>query len=76
VEVRQDGDDRGLSGRRTWTCHLPDGAVSIPCGGTHLGSLAELAAVRVAFDLTDLPGALELRMRTTATPVPGPGSEG
>jgi alanyl-tRNA synthetase len=67
VEVQHDGEDRGLSARRTWTCHLPDGAVSIPCGGTHLTSLAEFASIRVAFDLVELPGALELRMRTTAT---------
>ncbi|MCS5717081.1 metal-dependent hydrolase [Herbiconiux sp. CPCC 205763] len=67
VEVQRDGDDRGLSARRTWTCHLPEGAVSIPCGGTHVASLAEFASIRVAFDLVEQPGALELRMRTTAT---------
>ncbi|MFB2600156.1 metal-dependent hydrolase [Herbiconiux sp. P17] len=70
VEVQHDGDDRGLSGRRTWTCHLPGGAVSIPCGGTHLTSLAEFASIRVTFDLAEQPGALELRMRTTATLAP------
>ncbi|WP_382308357.1 metal-dependent hydrolase [Herbiconiux sp. UC225_62] len=70
VEVRQDGDARGLSGRRTWTCHFPDGAVSIPCGGTHVSSLAEIASIGVAFDLVEQPGALELRMRTTATLAP------
>ena len=76
VEVRQDGDERGLSGRRTWTCALPYGTVSIPCGGTHLGSLAEFDAVHVAFDLVEQPGALELRMRTTAAVAPLAAVEG
>ncbi|WP_431280333.1 metal-dependent hydrolase [Leifsonia poae] len=57
----------GLGERRTWRCELPDGIVEIPCGGTHLTSLGELSAVRVGLELETVDGALELRMRTTAS---------
>lgn len=39
--------------RRRWECDLPEGAVSFPCGGTHVTSLAELASVVVSLDLDD-----------------------
>lgn len=65
VSIARDGD--GLGERRTWRCQLPDGTVEIPCGGTHLRSLSELDSVTVAFELDEADGAVELRMRTTAT---------
>lgn len=61
-------DEDALSARRSWRCDLPDGIVQIPCGGTHLRSLAELAAVHVDLQCSEVDGAVELRMRTTATP--------
>lgn len=59
-------DGQGLGERRRWRAELPGGAVEIPCGGTHLHSLAELAEVAVALELTEGDGALGLTMRTTA----------
>lgn len=64
--VRIDRDDDALSSRRAWVCDLPEGEARIPCGGTHLTSLAELAAITVALAVTEVPGGLELTMRTTA----------
>ena len=65
---RSPGSADALSARRSWRCELPDGIVQIPCGGTHLRSLAELAAVQVDLECSEVEGAVELRMRTTATP--------
>jgi alanyl-tRNA synthetase len=65
VSIVRDGG-QGLGDRRRWRAELPDGTVEIPCGGTHLTSLSELAAVTVEFELTEGDGALTLRMRTTA----------
>jgi len=68
ISIVRDGDGHGLGERRRWRAELPEGTVEIPCGGTHLGSLAELAAVTTALELTDAEGALALTMRTTAQP--------
>jgi len=56
----------GLGDRRRWRAELPDGPVEIPCGGTHLHSLGELASVTVRLDLAEADGALALTMNTTA----------
>ncbi|MCW3493838.1 metal-dependent hydrolase [Microbacterium sp. SSM24] len=56
-----------LADRRTWVCELPGAQARIPCGGTHLASLAELETVSVAFALTPVEGGIELVMTTTAT---------
>jgi alanyl-tRNA synthetase len=69
VSIEREGD--GLTDRRRWVCALPDGVVSIPCGGTHLESLSVLAALSVELELEEQPSALELRMLTRATPVGG-----
>jgi alanyl-tRNA synthetase len=66
VSIAREAD--ALSARRSWRCDLPDGTVQILCGGTHLRSLAELAGVHVELEHTEADGAVELRMRTTATP--------
>ena len=55
-----------LTDLRTWICRLPEGIQRIPCGGTHLGSLHELSAIRVALTLDAAAG--ELVMTTEATP--------
>jgi alanyl-tRNA synthetase len=51
--------------RRMWRCDLPEGEVGFLCGGTHVASLAEFAAIRVSLDLSD-PQLLV--MTTTAVP--------
>ncbi|MFE5409918.1 metal-dependent hydrolase [Microbacterium sp. NPDC056569] len=64
VRIERDGDT--LADRRSWVCELPGGEARIPCGGTHVASLHELAAVTVAFTSTTVEGGLELVMTTTA----------
>ena len=51
--------------RRRWHCELPEGEAVILCGGTHVDTLAEFAAISVSLDLSD-PQLLV--MTTTATP--------
>ncbi|MDF0512834.1 metal-dependent hydrolase [Agromyces sp. H3Y2-19a] len=62
VRVERDGDR--LTDRRSWVAELPEGVARIACGGTHVDSLAELGAVRVAFELVDDAGTPVLEMRT------------
>lgn len=64
VRVESDGDT--LADRRAWVCSLPGAEARIPCGGTHVASLAELASVSVAFETRQVEGGLELVMTTTA----------
>lgn len=65
IAIVRDGD--GLGERRRWRAGLPDGTVEIPCGGTHLRSLAEVSGIAVELTLAEGDGALALSMRTTAT---------
>lgn len=67
--VRVERDHAGLSARRTWVCELADGRTDIPCGGTHVHDLAELAEVRVALAVEQVPGGLGLRMETSVSPM-------
>ncbi|WP_022889951.1 metal-dependent hydrolase [Agromyces italicus] len=62
--VRIDRDGDALTDRRYWVAELPGGTASIACGGTHVGSLAELGSVAVAFELVDDGGTPVLEMRT------------
>jgi len=62
--VRIERDDEGLSGRRAWVCALPEGEVRIPCGGTHVASLAELGDVTVRFATEPQKGGVGLTMTT------------
>jgi alanyl-tRNA synthetase len=62
--VRIEREETGLGARRSWVCELPDGTASIPCGGTHVASLAELHGVRVRLQRKDVSGGLELTMTT------------
>lgn len=52
-----------LGDLREWVCTLPEGTQQIPCGGTHLRSLAEVQGVTVELELSDAGG--ELVMRTS-----------
>lgn len=52
-----------LTARRTWHCALPEGEVSIPCGGTHLERTSRLGMVTVELGLDDAA----LTMHTTVT---------
>ena len=62
IRIERDGDE--ISTRRSWVCELPDAVVRIPCGGTHLTDLAGVAAIHVTLEAVEVPGGLELRMRT------------
>jgi alanyl-tRNA synthetase len=53
-----------LTARRRWTCELPEASVGIPCGGTHLHRLSELAALNTELTLA------EDGTRLTATTTP------
>lgn len=64
ASVERDGEH--LTDRRYWTTTLDGQAVSIPCGGTHVASLAELAAPLVTLHALQSDTALELRMTTRA----------
>lgn len=66
--VRIDRDGDGLTDRRYWVAELPTGTARIACGGTHVGSLAELGDVRVEFEAGDDAGTPVLTMRTHAAP--------
>lgn len=65
VHIERAGDQ--LTARRTWVCELPTGRVEIPCGGTHISNLAELASITVALTTREIEGGLELTMETLAT---------
>lgn len=66
--VQLERDSTGLTDRRYWVAVLPGGTARIACGGTHVGSLAELGAVRVEFEAGDDGGTPVLTMRTRAEP--------
>lgn len=59
-----------LTGRRAWVCDLPDGRVSIPCGGTHIGALDAFQAVVVELAAEQGDGATSVTMRTAAARLP------
>ena len=64
VEIRREGE--ALTDSRYWRCDLHEGQlVEIPCGGTHVQSLAEYAALRVEFQLVS---EQELVMLTISQP--------
>ena len=49
-----------LTDLREWVCALPEGTQRIPCGGTHLGSLAEVEAVTVELAVDEDAGELTM----------------
>jgi alanyl-tRNA synthetase len=64
--VRIETTGEALADRRTRVCELPGAEVRIPCGGTHVSSLADLASATVAFHRREAEGGVELVMTTTA----------
>lgn len=63
--VRIDRHDEALSARRTWRCDLPEGSTDIPCGGTHVTNLTEIAAITTTLHSEQVEGAVQLTMLTT-----------
>ncbi|WP_043440902.1 hypothetical protein [Arthrobacter sp. L77] len=63
-------DGGGLTDRRRWVCDLPGERAEIPCGGTHLASLAGVD-VTVRLALGDADGTPVLQMDTRVG-VPAP----
>lgn len=45
--------DGALASRRFWRSEIMGRAVEIPCGGTHVRSLAEIGAVKVSLEMPD-----------------------
>ncbi|MCC3272148.1 metal-dependent hydrolase [Arthrobacter zhangbolii] len=66
--VRIERDSELLTGMRRWVCDLPDGTVSIPCGGTHSDSLARFSGIQVRLSLKTADGAAEMVMETSGAP--------
>ncbi|MCC9173935.1 metal-dependent hydrolase [Arthrobacter sp. zg-Y179] len=67
AEVRIERESDLLTGMRSWVCELPDGTVSIPCGGTHLASLAAVSEIEVRLSCEPGEGAAEVVMDTICT---------
>lgn len=63
--VRIERDGGLLTDRRYWVCELPGQSVRIPCGGTHVSSLAELGGLRATLSTADVDGTVVLTMETT-----------
>lgn len=56
-----DGGDRRLTAHREWTCGLLEGLARLPCGGTHLATLADLGGLRVTYEAGEEGSALTVR---------------
>jgi alanyl-tRNA synthetase len=52
ASVRVDAPGPQITARRQWVCELPEGKVSIFCGGTHVARLGELTALTAELDLS------------------------
>ena len=64
ASIRLETQGPTLADHRTWVCELAEGTERIPCGGTHPGSLAGIAAIQVRLSRGDA----ELVMETRVTP--------
>ena len=64
--VRVEVAGPGLTDRREWVCELPEAEVRIPCGGTHVTSLAAFETVTVRLSLDDATGALVMTTEAVA----------
>lgn len=58
------GGDARLVARRTWHADLTAGSVAIPCGGTHVAQIGELAGTRVEY----APTAAGFQVMTAVPP--------
>ncbi|MDM7991256.1 metal-dependent hydrolase [Arthrobacter sp. zg-Y877] len=67
AEVRIERESDLLTGMRRWVCDLPGGPVSIPCGGTHLTSLASVSEIEVRLSCEPGEAAAEVVMDTICT---------
>ncbi len=67
VSIEREGER--LTDRRYWVAELPEGTTRIPCGGTHATSTSELGSVAVTLQRSEVEGAVQVVMRTTATPL-------
>ena len=66
ADVRIEREGTALSDRRLWTTVLDRQRVTIPCGGTHVDNLSDLAAVTVALQLDAAEGGSVLQVTTYA----------
>lgn len=64
AEVRIERDGDRLTDLRRWSVDLPEGTVSIPCGGTHAASLQETGGIQVTLTAAERDGAVTLTMDT------------
>ncbi|HEY6798080.1 MAG TPA: hypothetical protein VI248_25670 [Kineosporiaceae bacterium] len=60
LPVWVDASGEELTARRTWNCGLPDGTVTVPCGGTHVTSTGRLGTVTVSLELDAETSALTM----------------
>ena len=51
--VRIETSDEKLTSPRTWSCQLPQGVATVPCGGTHVERLSALGRLHVTARLSD-----------------------
>lgn len=59
--VRIDVTGPALTDRRQWVCEIPGGTAQMPCGGTHVRSLAEIASMTAVASYDRDAGVLEIR---------------
>ena len=62
ASIRIETDGPRLDDRRYWV----SGQYRIPCGGTHRDSVTDLVGTRIGLDRSEVNGAMELVMTTTA----------
>jgi alanyl-tRNA synthetase len=65
VRVEVPGDER-LASLRLWVCELPEWTAQMPCGGTHVSSLADLDGVSILYEVADGGETLRATMRPGA----------
>ncbi len=59
--VRVNAAGPTLTDRREWVCETPERTARMPCGGTHVRRLGEIASMSATADLDVEAGVLELR---------------
>ncbi|MGL4478648.1 MAG: hypothetical protein ACRCVK_10525, partial [Aeromonas veronii] len=64
-EIRRSRAGEAIIDSRYWHCTLEGQEVTIPCGGTHVASLAELGEVKV--ELTQVEEGFAMLTRVTPT---------